>query len=408
VKYVVIDMLEQLRILKNADFRTACIAAFVLEFSAMTVIPIIPLYSKTLGATATLIGSMFAGYAAGRMVSLIPGGYLSDRKGDATVAGIATLCSALPPYLITLTANPEYFVLLRTVEGFFLGMVGPALYSIINRSIKSEQRGFSIGIYIFFALSGSALAPLLGGYLATSFSMKYPFYVSAILSASAGILVFLSVTKPQIKPPEPDSKGLSFMHDFAPFIKTTKGLFLVGIAVISFYSEFIWGMVQAVIPLFIQDILHAGVQNVALVFTFNFTILLVSQPFMGYLADRFGGAKMLTFIGTALMLCVLSLGIGQTFWQFLAFYSIECLVAAAVLPITRKMVGDMYSDTQLTGKAFGIFLTLSSVGSVVGPIVCSAFYQVYPSRLIFVVAGTVGLLCLTGYVLLLRFSRPRD
>ncbi|KYK38034.1 MAG: hypothetical protein AYK18_08435 [Theionarchaea archaeon DG-70] len=229
-------MNERLKILKIADFRVACIAIFVLEFSAMMVIPIIPLYSKTLGASATLIGSMFAGYAVGRMVSLVPGGYISDRKGDVTVAGVTTLCSALPPYLITLFLNPQYFIILRTIEGMFIGMAGPAFYpafySIVNRSINPKQRGLAMGIYIFSSMLGA----------------------------------------------------------------------------------------------------------------------------------------------------------------------VECLVGAAIMPTTQKMVGELYSDTNLTGKAFGIFLTLSGLGSILGPFICSIFYQVLNPRFVFGVVGIVGLLCLGIYL----------
>lgn len=402
-------MSNRLSILRIADFRVACIAVFILEFSAMMVIPIIPLYSKTLGASVTLIGSMFAGYAIGRMVSLVPGGYISDRKGDVTVAGVATLCSALPPYLITLLLNPQHFIVLRTIEGIFIGMAGPAFYSIVNRSIKPEQRGLAMGIYLFSAMSGAALAPLLSGYLASAFSMKYPFYLSAFLSACGGVMVFLLIKLPKLEKPSSERR-FSLRQEFGPFIKTSKGFFLVGIAAISFFGEFIWGMVQAVVPLFVQEILEVGIQDVALVFTFNFTIILVSQPFMGHLADKYGGKKQLALVSVIMIACVSSLGIAQTFWQFLAIYSLECLVGAAIMPTTRKMVGELYSDRELTGKAFGIFLTLSGLGSILGPIVCSFFYQAVNPRFVFGVVGIVGLLCLGIYLFagIIMGSRPED
>lgn len=385
-------------ILKIADFRVACIAIFILEFSAMMVIPIIPLYSQMLGASATLIGSMFAGYAVGRMISLVPGGYLSDRKGDVTVAGVATLCSALPPYLITLLCNPQHFIVLRIVEGLFIGMAGPAFYSIVNRNIRSEQRGLAMGIYIFSAMSGSAVAPLLSGYLASAFDMKYPFYLSAFLSASAGVLVFLFIKVTQSEKPESE-KHFSFRQDFAPFLRTSKGALLVGIAAISFFGEFIWGMVQAVVPLFVKEILGVGIQDVALVFTFNFTIILISQPFMGHIADKYGGRRQLSLVSLFIIVSIVSLGVARTFWQFLIIYSMECLLAAAIIPTTRKMVGELYSDTQVTGKAFGIFLTLSGLGSILGPIVCSFFYQAVYPRFVFGVVGVVGFVCLCLYLL---------
>lgn len=364
----------------------------------MMVVPIIPLYSQTLGASATLIGSMFAGYAVGRMISLVPGGYISDKKGDVTVAGVATLCSALPPYLITLLLDPRQFIVLRTVEGVFIGMAGPAFYSVVNRSTRREQRGLAMGIYIFSAMSGSAVAPLLSGYLASAFSMKYPFYLSALLSASAGALVFLSMRSK--KPEKPDlQKHFSFRQDFAPFFRSSKGMLLVGIAAISFFGEFIWGMVQAVVPLFVKDVLGVGVQDVALVFTFNFTIILISQPFMGHIADRYGGRRQLALVSLLIVGCIVSLGVAQTFWQFLVIYSVECLAGAAIMPTTRRMVGELYSDAQITGKAFGIFLTLSGLGSILGPIVCSFSYQAMYPRFVFGVVGGVGVACLCLYLL---------
>jgi len=78
--------------------------------------------------------------------------------------------------------------------------------------------------------------------------------------------------------------------------------------------------------------------------------------------------------------------------------AVECLVGAAIMPTTQKMVGELYSDTNLTGKAFGIFLTLSGLGSILGPFICSIFYQVLNPRFVFGVVGIVGLLCLGIYL----------
>ena len=191
-----------------------------------------------------------------------------------------------------------------------------------------------MGIYIFSSMLGAALAPLLSGYLASTFSMKYPFYLSAILSASAGILVFLSVKPSDIRE-SCSQEHFNIKQDFAPFFRTSAGLLLVGIAAISFFGEFIWGMVQAVVPLFIQEVLEVGVQDVALVFTFNFTIILVSQPFMGHLADTYGGRKLLTLVSLIIIICIISLGAVRIFWQFLAIYSVECLVGAAIAHISN-------------------------------------------------------------------------
>ena len=82
-------------ILRNPSIIYVVIGTFFFWVSLYLYVPILPNYSKDLGASATMIGYIVAAYAIGQMILRIPLGIAVDKWGTKPFAIITMLCSAL-------------------------------------------------------------------------------------------------------------------------------------------------------------------------------------------------------------------------------------------------------------------------------------------------------------------------
>lgn len=80
--------------------------------------------------------------------------------------------------------------------GIFFAGTGPAMNAILTRSMPKDQRGLAFG-YMFSADKfGSCIGPLIGGFIATIWSMSSIFYVcGALLLCMAGTVYTLHIAK---------------------------------------------------------------------------------------------------------------------------------------------------------------------------------------------------------------------
>jgi MFS family permease len=67
-------------------------------------------------------------------------------------------------------------------------MILPSWNSVLDRSIPHDKRGAMWGMFMTIEGLGTATGPLFGGRLWDSFSPQAPFYLSAIVVGTMGLL----------------------------------------------------------------------------------------------------------------------------------------------------------------------------------------------------------------------------
>jgi MFS family permease len=128
-------------------------------------------------------------------------------------------------------------LVLRSLNGVFAA-IPIGLGSVVVCDLYYEhQRGFYMGIYMVFMVSGGHLGPMVGGYLYKGINWHWCFYVPAILAGALLITVFLtfpetlylrtieSIRRPRmslyqqefIRKRRLDSQSLTLEHFLRPF-----------------------------------------------------------------------------------------------------------------------------------------------------------------------------------------------
>ncbi len=168
------------------------------------IVPLIPIYGKELGATATQLGFLMAGLFAGKLLAQLPAGFATDKVGRRPVLLFATLGYALTCAGYASSESPEALILFRTLQGISAGFFSVAARSLVSDLTGPRRRGTAQGVYSSSVSLGFVLGPAAAGSMAAAgIDITVPFWLSAALSLLAFFgLVFVAPKKPSRPPRE--------------------------------------------------------------------------------------------------------------------------------------------------------------------------------------------------------------
>jgi NNP family nitrate/nitrite transporter-like MFS transporter len=272
-------------------------------------------------------------------------GPLADRIGGRKTALIG-LSLTFVPLLMGMFASQSYEMIL--VIGLFLGIAGASFavaLPMASRWYPPEQQGLVLGL-AGAGNSGTVLASLFAPQLAQLLGGWRPVFLVTMLPLAIAWLVVALLAK--------DAPGKVTLKTFGEYAGVARQADTLWLSLM--YSVTFGGFVglATFLPIFFHDQygldkVSAGSFAALCVFAGSFV-----RPVGGFLADRFGGIRIL--IGLFLLIAVLALGIGM------------------LLPLTLETIL--------------LFLLMTSLGSGNGSV-----FQIVPQRFpkeIGVVTGIVG------------------
>ena len=100
------------------------------------------------------------------------------------LAGIISTCCSLPRTILS-------FGLMNFVYGLFFAGTIPTLNALLTQATDPEHRGLAFGYQFSSDKFGSMLGPLLGGAIATYFTMSSVFYATGLILVLISVLVYI-------------------------------------------------------------------------------------------------------------------------------------------------------------------------------------------------------------------------
>lgn len=183
----------------NANYLKIWTVNFLVHFSFMLIVPLLPLYlSETFGATKDTIGMVLTGYTIMALTIRPFSGYLVDTFPRKTVLVICgTLFFALfAGYLAA--GSLAAFAIFRTLHGAPFGATTVAASTVAIDAVPSSRRGEAIGYYGLSNNLAMALGPAIAVFLLHVFSGNYRALFWVSLAASLiGLFLELSIHLPK-------------------------------------------------------------------------------------------------------------------------------------------------------------------------------------------------------------------
>lgn len=354
----------------DADLRRNLLilfAAGLLFWSSLaSLLPTLPLYIESIGATKQQIGIVMGSFAIGMLLFRPQVGALADSRGRKIVLLIGMSVAAIAPlgYLVVKSILP--LMAIRAFHGISIAAFATGYIALVGDLAPEHRRGEVIGYMSLVNPIGVALGPALGGYLQAAYGYT-PLFLSSAILGSLGILCILPIANPPIvEQPKNSTDDRFWKLLISPRVRIPAiVLLLFGLAL---------GTVHTFIALYIKS---TGVDlNAGLFFTAAAISSFSVRLFTGRASDQYGRGLFITFslmVYTLAMICI---------WQannpltFLLGGFIEGAASGTVIPMISVMMTDRALPHE-RGRIFGVSLMGLDFGLIIaGPILGAVAEQI--------------------------------
>lgn len=195
--------------------KAVILTAIFIDIAGMAVvIPILPYYAVSFGASALTVTTLFATYAACSFVSAPFLGALSDRYGRKPIMLVSIASTAIGWMVFALASNIWFLFLGRIIDGMAAGNIGTARSLLLDLAGDNRaERLKAIGLVGTIFGIGFVVGPLVGGIFG-HVNNQLPFFLVAIAATLNFIFAALSLTETK----EPDHTYHVSMNPFRPLV----------------------------------------------------------------------------------------------------------------------------------------------------------------------------------------------
>lgn len=356
------------------------------------IIPLLPFYAESFGASAFTIGLLGTSFSLMQFVFSPIWGRWSDRVGRKPIILLGLMGSCLSYLGLALAASLPMLFVARIIGGI-AGANIPTAQAYVADVTTPENRARGMGmIGAAFGL-GFIFGPAIGGLL-SRISPQAPMWFASALCLTN----FVAATwfLPESRRAGASSKGMGRVESFRHAMRQPALMLLLAL---SFLVTVAFSGFETTFALFSEHRFGFTAATIGFVFAFIGVVLaLVQGVVVGRVVKRIGEARLIPF---AILTIAIGLGLVPFAWNIPALLGALFILAAGMgfnNPSLSSMVSKLSSaDDQ--GGILGLVSSIASLGRVVGPAWGGYFYDAYGMNTPFLTASAIMLMtCVVSFI----------
>lgn len=336
------------------------------------VVPILPFYVSSFGASPFTVTMLFASFSFFAFLSSPFLGALSDRIGRRPVLLLSIFSTSIGWIVFASAVSIPMLFLGRIIDGAAAGNFTTAQSYLVDISKNEKERAANLGVVGATFGIGFTVGPLLGGALSTV-SHSLPFWIAGILAFINTIIAFFML--PETLHTRNTATPLSF-NPLRPLAHaatdaTLRPLYLTWLL---FFLAFVTS--QTVFALYTNhafgmDSFTTGslLSGIGIMVAINQAGLL--KPFwLKHFSESNLEIGMIVMLGVALLLMGLRL---------LPLFYLGLLLMATAQSVLRVVITSQIAGKAppaMKGEKLGILTSLMAAMMVIGPIISGALYEI--------------------------------
>lgn len=356
------------------------------DISSEMLYPVMPIYLKTIGFSALLIGILegFAEATAGLSKGYF--GKLSDLTGRRLpFVQLGYFLSSLAKPMFALFTYPWWVFTARFLDRLGKGVRTGARDALLSDQTSTENKGKVFGFHRGMDTLGAAIGPVIALIYLSCYPAGYrTLFLLAFLPALSGVFLTLMIKE---KSKIPDSTADRVKYDFFAYFSYWKKAspdyrkLVAGLLTFTLFNSSDMFLLLMAKNLGISD------QNIIGVYIFYNLIYALSSYPMGHLADK---VSMKFSLNTGLLLFVIvytGMALSpHVHFMYLLFF-LYGLYAAATEGVSKAWISRITPNTE-TATAIGFYTSFSSIFTMLASSIAGFIWVLYTPSLTFIISAT--------------------
>jgi MFS family permease len=272
--------MEKNNILKNKQFITIFLIAFLVYFSNGMLSQTLPKYAHALGATSQIIGTLSGIFATCALFMRPFSGQLVDNEDKRLLLRITISIILISVIGLTFSKQIWMLILFRGINGIGWGIGSTLCMTIASSCFPKENLGIGIGIYGLGQTIAQAFSPMIALQVVQYYSFNFLYRFNVVICILAFILTYF------IKIVDSSDK----QRNYSVKINQIVCFPAIPPAMMTLCNSIAQASITSFLVIFAESI---SIKKIGIFFTIQACTVFLVRPFMGKMTDKYGLLKVL-------------------------------------------------------------------------------------------------------------------
>lgn len=181
-------------------FVAMCVGMFMAILDIQVVVSSLTSIQTALNIPANKLSWIQTGYLIAEVIAIPMTGWLTRAFSLRWMYATATAGFTLASIACALSWNADSLIAIRVVQGFFGGMLIPAVFTSAFVLLPEKDRALATTVAGLLAMIAPTVGPLVGGYITQTYSWHWIFLINVVpgILVTLGAIGFVRLGKPNL------------------------------------------------------------------------------------------------------------------------------------------------------------------------------------------------------------------
>ena len=381
--------------MKRQTLITLLLSVFIALLGIGIIIPVMPVFATELGASGFSLGMIIASFSVSRGLLQPIIGSLSDTWGRKGFLVAGLFVYGLVGLLIPQATSVIHLIVIRGFHGVGSAMIVPIAMAYMSFLAPSGHEGRYQSYLNIAIFCGIGCGPIIGGVVSDVLGFRSVFYVMALLSFIAFLLVIRHMPAQTAAQPS-QSSGL-----IKNIVLMMKNRLTLGILIARFATMIVMVPTMAFLPLLMTQKMSVSGLQIGLIIAGRTLVNAVLQIPAGKVADKYNKLTLLIAGVICLSGSILIIPFMDSFATMLFIYCVLGMGEAIIWPVLGAYASQEGRKHYGHGTMMGVFSLAMSGGVFTGAILAGYSMDTWGIEWAYFTTATTVLIATLGAAILI-------